>query len=151
MKRKSILFAIAFLVTNMIYCADSLKIFIYGSFPKKESFQIYYSGTVYEFETTKTRESKGWSIKVPLPEGIKEGDELPIGIYKKRFGKYKDTYLKINFQTCNHYIIIYRNFRQKAKYPFVEKWQNIRPYTAAYDNKFWDLDSPPTLKPKKLL
>lgn len=127
---------------------DSLKIFIFGTFPKKESYQLFYKNTCYEFTFKSTRyQHSGCSIKVAIDDSLKDGDLMPIEIFKKRFGKYQDVFIRVFYNSNSTFLILWRDYRQKDKYPFVEKWQNKRPNIISWSNDFWDIYSPATLSP----
>ena len=120
--------------------SDSLKVYVVGTFSKREHFKIYTPGKTYTINGSKNGlcSIKAWYFYMPIDSTIKEGSLLPIIIEKGKGRRAHDVRLKCYFQTDRKYFILWKDNRQSSKYPFIELWGRF-PYGSAFIvREFWE-------------
>lgn len=143
-KRLILLFILAASVLNL-KSQDSLLVRVIGKFKKNEFFKFYCdSNRVYNIYSPKTSDNQfALFFYILLPENIKDGDQIPLSIYRKkgRWGNYRSVNFYAVYQKDIKYFVLYRSYRQKNRYCFSYLWLNT-PYPEYEEKLFWS-ENPP--------
>ncbi|MBS1636810.1 MAG: hypothetical protein JST26_12915 [Bacteroidetes bacterium] len=138
---KKIFFIVSLIMAYLSHRAsDSLKVYIVGDFSRREHFKIYTPGKTYIINGSKNKfcSIKAWYFYLPIDSTIKDCSLLPIVIEKCRGRRSHDVRLKCYFQTDRKYFILWKDYRQSSKYPFIELWSKF-PFGSAFISKeFWE-------------
>jgi len=117
---KIVFFILLLLNSLNLFAQDSLKIYFIGSFLHSEKYLITYEGNLLKKYCVKSY--FGDTLKIERPLKYKSMEFLPIKIFKKYLGFYKDTEISILNYPDKKYLLIYRDKRMRNRYSLNYYW-----------------------------